>query len=559
MKLRPIKHKSVDLKHATVRDFSGGWDILDDENNLATKYSRRLYNCSILADQSVTVRYGVELFVDLRASMSSPARIVNVEYYNAALIVVCSNGDILSVLGDRTVTRIWDAAIASELPGSPAGWSTTDFCSFAIFNGELIICNGVDKPLIIGSALTVDYLQDLAAGTNINTPVCRYVTVCGRYLIMAGDPVNIHRVHISSMDTSGTWYGDGAPNDGTYIDVGSYIPNTSAIRGIRSFRGKLIIAYTEGMLIGDVGLYDDSTPPAHTPQFNETVEQYGTISHRSMLNYGDDMLMMDLVGVPTLKKTIFSGTIRPERVSELIDPEITTAITNLSFGTLEDRCFSVYNQRDGQFLFFVPNADTLEETTQTTVYAYVFRPSLQIKAWSRFDGWNFTCGCRSGQGNLFFGDADGKLWLYGSEQYPIHSDFVGDPSVNSGEGNPISFDWELPWSDVNKRTKVKVSKYLALDTSGTGEFIVEMYTDKVRYGEGGVDAPLLQMEMTGGDTGGFGEGDQPYGGGRATADSRLYSWPAKFVWMKFRFRGQVTEPLKFSSISLMYQEGSIYR
>jgi hypothetical protein len=135
-----------------------------------------------------------------------------------------SNGDVISVLGDGTTTRIFDAVIAAALAGAPAGWHTTTFASFAQFNNKLIICNGVDKPLIVSPNLTVDYLQDIATSTNINTPICSYVTTCDRYMVMAGDPVHPNSIHISARDTSGTYFGDTAPNDGTFLDVGSILP-----------------------------------------------------------------------------------------------------------------------------------------------------------------------------------------------------------------------------------------------------------------------------------------------------------------------------------------------
>ncbi len=556
---KQIKSAKQNLKAATVRDFTGAWNILDDDLNLATKYSTKLFNCAVLADGTVTVRYGTRLFANLNPAMSSPgARVVNIEYYGAAIIAVLSNGDVLSVLGDGTVNRIWDSTIAGALPGDPDGWGPTDFASFAQFNGELIICNGVDKPLIVFGDLTVDYLQDLGTNSNLNTPICKYVTVCDRFLVMAGDPLHPNRIHISSRDTSGTFYGDPDPNDGTFVDVGSIITNASFIRGIASFRGKLIVGYAEGTILATLGQYNEDGSE-HIPAFDDPVDQYGTISHRSMISYGDDMLMMDLVGVPSLKRTVFSGTIRPERVSDLIDSEMSQMLENLSFGSLENRVFSVYNQREGQFLFFVPDTDSYETTTQTKAYSFIYRPSLNLAGWARYDGWNFSCGCRTVQGSVVFGDKNGKLWLYGSDTDPVYADFKNDSTINSGNGLPITFAWEFPWSDINKRMKTKTTKYIGLDTRGTAEFLAKMYVDRYMINELLADAPLLSMEFSGGDSGGFGLGYPSFGGGRNTSNELLYAWPAKFQIMKLAFAGSVTEPLKFVSVSLLYQDGGFFR
>lgn len=557
MKLKPLKSAKQELKAATIRDFSGGYNVLDDDLNLSTKFARKLFNMAILSDGTPTVRQGTRLFVDCNPFFSSAnTKIINVEYFSSAVIVVGSNGDVLRVYGDGTVARIWDATIAAALPGAPTGWSATTFASFAQFNNDLIICNGVDKPLIVNAGLSVDYLQDLATNTNINTPVARYVVACDRYLVMAGDPVNPYRIHISARDASGTWFGDPDPNDATYVDVGSILSGASFIRGINAFRGQLVVGFVEGTIVASLGTY---VSDAHTPQFEDPVEQYGAVSHRSMISYGDDMLMQDMVGVPSLKRTVFTGTLRPERVSDYIDSDMRTMIGQLGFSTIEDRCFAVYNQDEGQFMFFIPNSDDLATTTETRAFNYVYKPSLNIATWARYDGWNFTCGCRTAQGRLVFGDVGGKLWLYGFKDDPIYADFLNDPSIEDGTGRAITFDWELPWSDINKRMRTKNSKYISFDTSGTATFSVSMYVDRFVLNEDLADAPLLTMEMVGGDAGGFGSGYSPYGGGRNTAHEKLWAWPAKFMLMKLRMRGAVKLPLKFASISILYQDGGYFR
>lgn len=553
MLTKKIKASRESLLSATVRDFTGGWDVLDNDMNLSTKYAIKLFNVSLTTDNCISVRYGTQLFVDLTPYTSSPANLINFEYYQSALICVMSNGDVIRVLGDGSTVRIWDAVIAGALAGAPAGWHTTTFVSFAQFNNKLIICNGVDKPLIVSTTYSVDYLKDLATNTNLNTPVAAYVTTCDRYMVMAGDPVHPNRIHISARDTSGVYFGDTAPNDGTFLDVGSILPNSSIISGITSFRGQLIVGYPEGTLIVTLGNYDAGG--FHTPAFDNPITQYGTVSHRVMQPYGDDVLMMDIVGVPSLKRTVFTGTLRPDRVSDLIDPAIHAQLSPLSINSLLERCWSVYNQSEGQFLFFVPNADTYADTTLTTAYVYTYRPSLKIAAWARFDGWNFVCGARSLQGALFFGDRGGKIWLYGSRDHPSYSDFLGDNTINGGLGVPITFDWELPWSDMNKRSRTKSTRYIELDTRGTAPFTVLMYCDRQLLRPDLSDAPQLSGEYVGGDVVGYGYGDQPFGAGRVTSYDKKWFWPAKFKLMKLRFRGQTTQPLKFVGVTLMFLMG----
>lgn len=539
------------LATTTLRGFEGGWNVIDDDLNLSFKFATKLVNCYPDADGTINIRRGVTLFANCFTHFSTSAYIVNVEYFNDSLVVVGSNGEILRVLGDGTIQPIFNANVAATLPGAPSAWSATDFASFAKFNNHLIICNGVDKPLDIDDQFIVEYLQDAATGSNLNVPICKYVVTINRYLVMAGDPLEPDRVHISAKDAPGTWFGDPPPNDATRLDVGSVLPSANTIRGLLPFRGKLVVLFAEGLVFGTLGIYDDAGN--HTPDFDDGVEGYGSISHRASIAYGDDCLFMDLEGVPSIKRTVLSTSFKPDRISELIDPEIQASLATLSFASLEDRVFAVHNKREAQFFLFVPNEDTLAATTDTTAYVYN-RLSDNQEAWCKYEGWNFTCGTRSLQGDLFFGDKDGKLWLYtGDKDY---TDLISDPV--DPDGTPITFDWEMPWLDIADRANSKTSKYISFDTRGASEFTCTMYIDELK-GEDGEFAVALQTEFSAGEQGQFGGGPQPYGGGRNTSYKKLYAWPCKFQLCKLRFTGEASEGLAFVSITMHYLKGGLNR
>jgi hypothetical protein len=533
-----------------LRGFEGGWNVVDDDLNLNYKYATRLVNCYPDADGTIQVRRGVELFASTAAVLTAPAALINVEYFIDSIIGVAANGEIVRVLGDGSVQLIFSNAIAALLPGAPTGWSATEFVSFAKFNNKLILCNGIDKPLIIDDQFIVEYLQDEATGTNINVPICKYVTAINRYLVMAGDPLELDRVHISAKDAPGTWFGDPPPNDATRVDVGSVLGSSTIIRGIAPFRGKLLVFFAEGIVFGTLGNYDENGN--HAPNFDDGIEGYGSISHRAVVTYGDDSLFMDLEGVASIKRTVLSTSFRPSRISDLVDPEIQATLSTLPYSTLEDRVFAVHNKRDAQFLLFVPNAGTVELTTETRVFVFN-KLSDNQEAWAEFRGWNFTCGVRSLQGELFFGDASGNLWLYTGE-----NDFVNKKVTPVVTGTPIEIDWETPWLDFSDRANSKHSKYISFDTRGESEFTVTMYVDELRGSDGDFE-PALSTRFSAGEQGQFGSGPQPYGGGRNTSRKRLYAWPCKFQIAKFRFTGQASEGLAFVAMTLHYLKGGISR
>src|SRR5690606_24274180 len=195
---------------------------------------------------------------------------------------------------------------------------------------------------------------------------------------MAGNITAPGTVYISNSNTSGTWVGDADPNDAVNVNVGEVVQSqNNIIRGIARFRENLIVAFDDVISFGILGTYEEDD---HVPNFEDAVFQYGTVSHRTMINLGNDLLMADPIGVPTISRAQFTGQLRPDRVSELVDPQIQQAVLNLTVGASEDRMFSVYDQREGRYMLFIPNAETYGATTETTGFVYTSIAVLRIKA-----------------------------------------------------------------------------------------------------------------------------------------------------------------------------------
>ena len=655
---KPVKRRKEILKDATIREFNGGLNVIDNDLNLSTEFAKTLDNFYRSPDGTISLRFGTTFFADVAVQSATTGTygtdpftstgasavitiahtahgllsghtitianapnfdgipavefntthtvtvvdadsytvtvtttatagltgggtgityshnnkqltgdIVNMVYFADHIVVVDDNGEIAKVNANGVSQVIFNTAIAAKLTGAPSAWSGTTFVSFAVFGGELIVCDGVNKPLLIDlsptiPALPVQYLQDLAASSNVNTPIARYVVALDHFVIMTGDPLDVGLVHISNYDTSGTWLGDGAPNNAVQVSLNKVTTSVStAIRGVSRFRDNVVVAFDDNLVIGTVNIFSDDATPIHEPVFSDVVEQHGAISHRSMQSLGDDLLMCDVVGVPSLKRTVLADSLRPERASELIDSLIQEQIVNLSVGSSEDRIFSVYNHKEGQYMLFVPNGNTIGTTTETVCYAYTVIKSLKIKAWSRFKGWNWSCACHSQLNRVFFAEnAGSKLYVYGTKNDPSHGDKINDTAISDPtNGDELAFDWELPWADFNIRAYAKRSRYIGFDTQGTARFTAKMYIDNIELDSDGNDNPTLSMDFVGGDTGGFGNGMQPYGGGRRTQDERLWSWNTKFKVGKLRFVGSTYEKLQFVSITMLYMDGSIRR
>jgi len=591
-KNKKIERKNV-LLDATIRDFSGGWNVIDNDLNLSTKYSKILRNMQRNEDGSNAVRHGTRLFSDTVDHLDA---IIACSYYNGHIISVGKNGKLTKTGSDGVSYVIWDDEWAGNLSGAPDGWDTgLTFASMAEFNGKLIVCNGINKPLIIDSNIMCTYLNDPATGNQTNTPIARFVTTHGRYLVMAGNATNIDRLYIASTDTSGVWVGDGAPNDAVNLDLGSRVPSGSfEIKGINSFRDKLLVMFDEIIIVGTLGIFSGST---HEPTFEDAIEEHGAISHRVAKSIGEDILFADTVGVTSVGRALFTGTVRPERYSQLIDPEIQNDINNItSTATLEDRTFAVYDAQRHDYMLFIPNHNDLTDTTQTRCFVFKKDKKLKVEAWYEFTNWNWQSGCRSALKRVFFTNGT-QIFIYGNEQDKINkdregaeemwdddtpwSDYTGwSPVADAADsGIAIPFVWELPWTDAGQRFLTKASRFINFDTIGDQQFTCSMfvdniYKDKADVGEAWLEDdtvwdddlgwdvealdPLLSMTFAGGDSPGFGadEYGENYGGGRPTRLEKLYAWPARYKINKLRIEGDATDELRFVSISMAYNIGS---
>jgi hypothetical protein len=546
-------------------------------------------------DGSNSVRPGTELFAETGDYLDE---IINVDYFNNAVIAVGANGKVVKIDADGNVVLIFDDNFANSLPGSPDGWDTTSFVSFAAFNGNLIIANGVNKPLIINSALDVTFLQDLADLSNANTPVARFVLAHGRYLVMAGDLIggNEDLLYISATDVSGTWVGDSSPNDAVNVSLGSRVPDGSAaIKGIGSFRDNIVVFFENAILPGRLGIFVEDV---HVPRFDDAFENLGAISHRSIQTVGEDMLFGHITGAASIKRALFTDTVQSAAISQLIDPEYQKQLNLLdTIASIEDRTWSLWDSRSYNYMLFIPDNSISADNIEYRCFTYKKNEQLKITAWQDWRNWNFRSGCISSLKKIFLTEGT-QVFLMGEENdNQIYKDFEGDQEMWDDEtpwtdysgwnpvadandsGVPIRFVWELPWSDNNQRFLTKASRYINFDTEGDNRFLVQMFTDNNFYdrqdlGEDWIEdtlkwddslgwdvdvlEPTLELAFVGGDGPGFGRDEfgEYYGGGRPTILEQLIAWTARYKIEKLRISGDAVNELKFISITLAYLLGS---
>lgn len=547
------------LQQSTIRSYDGGLNVADTDLNMSPTYARVLDNVERSTDGTLSIRPGTKFIVDLGMPTE---KIINITYFNGFVIAVKSSGRFWKIDGAGNSTEL-----TLVVGGASPFTSGTQFVSFTIFNSDLIVANGKDKPVIIlgdpskPNYMKPDYLHDKASGTNINTPVGAYVIAHGEYTIFAGIPAAPSYIYISARGTSGTFLNDPAPNDAVAIDLGPRVSLGSAtITGLVSYRDKLMVTFERGVLPLKLGVYSTGTPAIHAPTDDGFTEEFGCLAHRSLVSVGDDTYYADNVGVNSASRLALFNTLRPVRASQLVDPLMTAMMSTLSQAQISRYVFAVYDMRHFRYMLFIPSFDSSGNLLETVGFSYTNIPSLKVNAWARLRGWKWQCGCRTALQNVIFAQ-DNKLYAYDFSATETNIDFRDDPSVDNGNGTPVEFTWELPWADFKKRMDTKTTRYIALDTRGTGKFTCQLFVDNL-FERNDALTPLLTLELVGGDALGYGSspyGDSPYGGGRRTSDERLYAFTAKFKLMKLRFTGVTKNKVKFISISIGYMRGTIRR
>lgn len=595
----PRSAKVSILNEATSRKFDGGLNVADTQLNLSSKYAVILKNMLVGIDGSLQVDQGTKLFADI--GVLSTFNIVNMEYFYGNIIVMNTVGEIFSVNGQGVVTRIWDSVIAASRRAGLTTWGSVDYVVFEEFNGELILSDGFNKPLNITSGLTVDYLADAATGSNINVPIGSIMAKFALHLCIASGSM----LYVSERNAAGTWPGDAGAQFTNSFDMKTYVvKGDTEIKGLIAFKGFLLVMFQE--CIVPVQFVEDATATpklALSVSADSVIANYGCISPRVLQDIGEGSLFTDIVGVSSVALSKFTKILSPDRPSRLIDKVLQKRINEIDAETLHNHAFSIFDRKLSAYKLFIPDENGPLQR-ETTCYMYRSIDSLGLNAWSIRCGWNWQCGTRSSEGNIFYARRNGTaIFIYGNEEVnPLYADFIGEQETFSDgttftdqtgfspvadvydSGVPIKWTWELPWNDLKHRALTKTLRYIILDTEGGAEikcrvFIDDMYlaysagetfSDGTTFTDDTGFTPeadptytyAIEYDTVAKDHGGYGTepyGTDLYGGGNNTGVRKLTLTPTKFNTFKLRFEGESTRPLKFVAITLLYQGGTVRR
>lgn len=525
----------------------------------------------------------------------SDNRIINITYFVNKLICVTKYGEVLAVDGKGNSIVLFNNQIAQNI-GASNGWSETHHVCFAVFNGKLTIWNGVNKPLVVDLYLNIpcNYLVDESTQSNSMIPIGKYAVSINHYLVVGNifdeqlGEWKPDRIMISDYDAIGT-FNDGTQstllNGGVTVDLGKIVESsTSEIKGLSRYRTQLIASFDEVSAFGTLGNMIDTEIEeggqtieyqVHKPDFSDVISDYGCISNRTFQSIVGDTAALSFRGLGIFKKSALSSLTISTRLSTLIGTEMYKSFKDLSEEALSERIWSVYNPKEQQYLLFIPNNSTYETTTETVCFAYTVPNAHQARsvdgAWSKFTGWNFQCGCTSVLNEVFLVNGT-KIYVLGNVDAPVYADFINDsdyidpddPECIDDDGNylgtPIKFCWEFGWQDLGNRQQKKSLRYISLSSNGKAAFTFGTNYDYLVEKDGNNNELCeQQIQLVGGDSVGYGNGKQNYGGGRRTNSELLFAYTAKFNLIRIKMFGESREDLKINSLSLFYQGGNIRR
>jgi hypothetical protein len=538
---KPQKQPKSRLEEITLRGFGGGWNVIDEDTNMEAKYQPDLVNFRRTPSGAQKLRFGSKVFANVSPAITG--NIIDMEYFNNRLVVVSSTGQIATIDSAGAVVAVWNPTIAGALPVTPpdppsTGWSATSQVDFVHWKEYLIIHNGIDKPLIMNASYVFKFLTDPASGSVFNVPIGKYGCIAANFHCVGGISGYPTTVYISSKGTSGTFPGDGAPNNAISIDVGAYAPSGAPlILGLAGYRQFLIVFFRGASLIVKLGVFDASDPPKHIPEFIDEMPQFGLINHRCIVTVENDLRFAGYDGMASAKRNLFSGNIDSKFLSELIEPawreDLPTVLTMAPF--------MVFNPIDHCTYMF---------TNDSVGTTYVFQSQEQLKysSWTRYEGTGLrmVCGCKSFLGRVYVaGHVNARTTVYqlGNDIFPneeFHADLQTTTDPNTGTA--INFLMELPWVDGRTPMRVKQLRFMSIDSRGTAPFRVDAYIDFNA-------ASALFANYVGNDA----------GAGVKSNDPQLYGFPLKFKTVKVKITGSAKEPLIIAGIRYLFSKGRFRR
>lgn len=308
--------------------------------------------------------------------------IIHTTYFNRMIVAFTDMGEIGIADSAGNVSRIWGINEAEALSSGLVPTRQCTHWSSDNFKSTIIACNGYnrDKPLQINDEFEVEFLVDKSTLSNAFVPKADYVICLQGYVVFARTEYGDAFIEISAKGTDGTFTRDPNPADSVEIDVSTM---TSVIEpvilGVGFLRDKLYIAFYDKGVMGTLGIYD--ADGNHTPDLSDTIAEHGSYAHRTIASLGNDVLMADYNGVPSLTLSRASGSIVPVRLSSLIEPTMQQHMKSLGEDFVRKKAFAVYDRNERTYMLVLPIYEPISH--DLVINPLRFTPELRALGYAR--------------------------------------------------------------------------------------------------------------------------------------------------------------------------------
>lgn len=313
-------------------DFSGGLDVNTSAPKLALskgqKWLGESTNTVYNNDGAVTKRFDTAVFNHVDNLGAGVAITGGIHYRTSTglqeIVVGTTDGRIVRLNLDGTTTNL------------ASGLSRARRWSFAIFNDELICCNGVDAPRLYDGTTVA-----LLGGS---PPALGSVAVSHRNRVWMLDNEHKSRLSWSALNNHEDW--TTTSNAGfNYVNP----KDGQSCTGLLSLLGgELIVTKHNALYRVQGSTYDDiSTVPVSAGS------NVGNVSFQSLVQAGNDAFFVSSHGIHTLAGVVQFGDLREAFITNRIDPYFTPNTEFTVRLELLDNSRAVYDRQNRRLMFSV--------------------------------------------------------------------------------------------------------------------------------------------------------------------------------------------------------------
>lgn len=357
--------------HITIASFSSAIGGIPTSQFIGRSFGVRVIdadNYTIYTRQAATANATVGISVAYTTDNHVlTGDIIFGRYFKDRLYCFCQNGEIGTIDINGAMARVWSNEHAGLLTLTPWGWC--DRISAEIIRSKLMAVNGRtnDKPLVIDGINATNYLVDASTLSNGAIPRADFVIAAATYMILVNTEYGTTKLEIGAKNTTMTCSREVAPSDAVEIDVGMLTQTVdSTILGASVIRSKVFIAFSDLSMLGQLGIYTTvGVNQVHEPDFNDTISQFGSFSHASILSLGNDLFCAGMNGVNSLELSKSSGEFAPQTISDLIHPVMLRHFARLSEDDRRYKTFAVYDQTSRSYMLFLPKYTEVAQTLGT--------------------------------------------------------------------------------------------------------------------------------------------------------------------------------------------------